>query len=455
MELINRFCNSFLFWAAWIIIPVMMEIVPSLGSVFVLIKKHIFHKEIIKPAIDPEISLIIPIYNSMDTLEQCIRSIDESDYPDERIRIFLVNNQGQDDSFQVFCDCQQKYPQLQMQWLNAKQGKSKALNMALFNSEGKYIIHIDSDGLLERSALRNMVYRFEADQTIECMTGVILTDPKQVQAYPPVLPRILRKVEFMEYAQAFLAGRNYSAEVNAVYTLSGAFSAFRKSAVLKSQLYNTDTICEDTQITFQMKYLQKTKVGICEDAIFFVDPIEDMDKLYTQRQRWQRGSLEVSHLFLKDKLKARNMLTNVGVRTLLYDHTFAFPRMIWYLALICLLCMNYSFAQIGYSTLFLYGLYVLIGVFYYISTVGFLKNFKEIRKYYAKQWYVIPVLPIFNLMVFFIRFAGVINSINTDSAWKTRNFTQEKESFVQTVAKDFSVVGHFLGRIRDFVNNKE
>lgn len=455
MELINRFCNSFLFWAAWIIIPVMMEIVPSLGSVFVLIKKHIFHKEIIKPAIDPEISLIIPIYNSMDTLEQCIRSIDESDYPDERIRIFLVNNQGQDDSFQVFCDCQQKYPQLQMQWLNAKQGKSKALNMALFNSEGKYIIHIDSDGLLERSALRNMVYRFEADQTIECMTGVILTDPKQVQAYPPVLPRILRKVEFMEYAQAFLAGRNYSAEVNAVYTLSGAFSAFRKSAVLKSQLYNTDTICEDTQITFQMKYLQKTKVGICEDAIFFVDPIEDMNKLYTQRQRWQRGSLEVSHLFLKDKLKAHNMLTNVGVRTLLYDHTFAFPRMIWYLALICLLCMNYSFAQIGYSTLFLYGLYVLIGVFYYISTVGFLKNFKEIRKYYAKQWYVIPVLPIFNLMVFFIRFAGVINSINTDSAWKTRNFTQEKESFVQTVAKDFSVVGHFLGRIRDFVNNEE
>lgn len=455
MELINRFCNSFLFWAAWIIIPVMMEIVPSLGSVFVLIKKHIFHKEIIKPAIDPEISLIIPIYNSMDTLEQCIRSIDESDYPDERIRIFLVNNQGQDDSFQVFCDCQQKYPQLQMQWLNAKQGKSKALNMALFNSEGKYIIHIDSDGLLERSALRNMVYRFEADQTIECMTGVILTDPKQVQAYPPVLPRILRKVEFMEYAQAFLAGRNYSAEVNAVYTLSGAFSAFRKSAVLKSQLYNTDTICEDTQITFQMKYLQKTKVGICEDAIFFVDPIEDMNKLYTQRQRWQRGSLEVSHLFLKDKLKVRNMLTNVGVRTLLYDHTFAFPRMIWYLALICLLCMNYSFAQIGYSTLFLYGLYVLIGVFYYISTVGFLKNFKEIRKYYAKQWYVIPVLPIFNLMVFFIRFAGVINSINTDSAWKTRNFTQEKESFVQTVAKDFSVVGHFLGRIRDFVNNEE
>lgn len=71
----------------------------------------------------------------MDTLEQCIQSIEDSDYPDSKIRIFLVNNQGQDNSFQVFCECQRKFPGLHMQWLNAKQGKSKALNLALFNSE--------------------------------------------------------------------------------------------------------------------------------------------------------------------------------------------------------------------------------------------------------------------------------------------------------------------------------
>lgn len=454
MEWISDFCNSFLFWAAWIIIPVIMEIIPSLGSVLVLIKKHIQKKPMEKPGIDPEISLIIPIYNSMDTLEPCLRSIDESDYPSDRIRIFLVNNQGQDDSFQVFCQCQRKYPGLRMQWLNAKQGKSKALNLALFNSEGKYIVHIDSDGVLEKSALKNMVYRFENDQTIECMTGVILTEPRLVQKYPLLFPRLLRKLEFVEYAQAFLAGRNYASELNAVYTLSGAFSAFRKSAVLKSQLYNTDTICEDTQITFQMKYLLNIKVGVCEDAIFFVDSIENMNKLYTQRQRWQRGSLEVSHLFLKNKLKARNMFTNVGVRTLVYDHTFAFPRMIWYLALVCLLLMNYSFKQIGISTLVLYGMYVVIGIFYYLSTIGFLKKFKDIRRYYAKQWYVLPLMPLFNLLVFFIRFAGVVNSIQTDSAWKTKDFTQEKQTFKKTLTKDWLGVMGVIRKIRRYVNNE-
>lgn len=451
----NSFLGSFIFWAAWIIIPVVMEVVPSIGSVFVLAKKHFFPKNYAKPAFEPEISLLIPVYNSADTLEECIRSIDESEYPNSQIRIFLVNNQSKDDSFRVFGECQKKYPDLMMQWLNAKQGKSRALNLALFNSDGKYIIHIDSDGQLEKSALKNMVHKFEGDPNIDCMTGSILTFPAQVEDYPLLFPRLLRKLEFMEYAQAFLAGRNYASEFNAMYTLSGAFSAFRKSAVLKSQLYNTDTIGEDTQITFQMKYLQGLKVSICENAIFFVDPIEDMNKLYTQRQRWQRGSLEVSSLFLKKDLKPHKMLTDENVRTLMYDHTFAFPRMIWYLALICLMLMNYSFTMIMYSTAFLFLIYILVGFFYYISICGFLSEFKEVRNYYRKQWYIVPILPFFNLMVFFIRFAGVINSIDTASSWKVKNLSEEREAFTNELAKSFSKPLGALHKLRAFVNKPD
>ena len=148
------------------------------------------------------------------------------------------------------------------------------------------------------------------------------------------------------------------------------------------------------------------------------------------------------------------MITNVGVRTLVYDHTFAFPRMIWYLALVCLLLMNYSFKQIGISTLVLYGMYVVIGIFYYLSTIGFLKKFKDIRRYYAKQWYVLPLMPLFNLLVFFIRFAGVVNSIQTDSAWKTKDFTQEKQTFKKTLTKDWLGVMGVIRKIRRYVNNE-
>ena len=452
MSIISRFMNSFIFWAAWIIIPVLMEIVPSVGSVIVLLKKRLIPAKYEKPIIYPEISLLIPVYNSQDSLEACISSINDSDYPNDKIRIFLVNNQGQDDSFKVFTECQKKFPQLMMQWLNAKQGKSKALNLALFNSDGKYIIHIDSDGILDKKALTNMVDKFESDLSIDCMTGAILTMPDQIEEYKGFFAKLLRKMEFMEYAQAFLAGRNYASELNAIYTLSGAFSAFRKSTVLKSQLYNTDTICEDTQITFQMKYLQKKRVYMCEYAIFYVDPIEDMNKLYTQRQRWQRGSLEVSHLFMKKRMNPLKIFTDVNIRTLMYDHTFAFPRVIWYLALICLVLMKYSFESIVYSTLFIFLLYILIGYCYYFTTIGFLSDFKEIRRYYARQWYVIPMLPLFNFMVFFIRLAGVVNSINTDSAWKTKTFTEEKREFWSVIREEFIVPVRIVEKIKKAVN---
>lgn len=452
MSIISRFMNSFIFWAAWIIIPVLMEIVPSVGSVIVLLKKRLIPAKYEKPIIYPEISLLIPVYNSQDSLEACISSINDSDYPNDKIRIFLVNNQGQDDSFKVFTECQKKFPQLMMQWLNAKQGKSKALNLALFNSDGKYIIHIDSDGILDKKALTNMVDKFESDLSIDCMTGAILTMPDQIEEYKGFFAKLLRKMEFMEYAQAFIAGRNYASELNAIYTLSGAFSAFRKSTVLKSQLYNTDTICEDTQITFQMKYLQKKRVYMCENAIFYVDPIEDMNKLYTQRQRWQRGSLEVSHLFMKKRMNPLKIFTDVNIRTLMYDHTFAFPRVIWYLALICLVLMKYSFESIVYSTLFIFLLYILIGYCYYFTTIGFLSDFKEIRRYYARQWYVIPMLPLFNFMVFFIRLAGVVNSINTDSAWKTKTFTEEKREFWSVIREEFIVPVRIVEKIKKAVN---
>lgn len=456
MGIIRRMLNSFVFWGAWILIPLIMEIVPALGSVFLLIARRIRRKKPYeKPTIYPEISLIIPVYNSADTLYACIKSIQDSNYPNQSIRIFLVNNGGQDDSFSVYAKCQEQFPELHMQWLNSRQGKSRALNLALYNSEGKYIINLDSDGWLEPDALKNMVEKFEANPELNCMTGAILTTPEDIKKYKGFWARLLRNLEFMEYAQAFLAGRSYASELNSVYTLSGAFSAFRKSAILKSRMYNTDTICEDTQITFQMRYLYKEKVEICENAIFFVDPIENVNKLYTQRQRWQRGSLEVAKMFMDKNFRLSHMLSDINVKTLLYDHTFAFPRLIWYLALLCLLFMNYSGKVILYSTGMIFALYIIIGYLYFITVVTLLRFIPEVRDYYRKHWWVVALLPVFNLVVFFIRVIGVINSVNTDSAWRTKNLTDESREFIGTLKEETGGIFSWFEKLRRKINYRE
>lgn len=453
MSFLKPIVNSFVFWGAWIIIPVLMEILPSLGSMFLLLKRRVRgFAAAPPPRLYPEISLIVPVYNSAGTLFACIESIYNSTYPKESIRVFLVNNRSQDESFSVFAQCQSRFPELRMQWLDAEQGKSRAMNLALYNSEGKYIINLDSDGVLERTALANMVNKFEACPEVNCMTGAILTRPDKILMYRNPFSRLLRNLEFLEYTQAFLAERSYASEVNAVYTLSGAFSAFRKSSLLKSRMYNTETVCEDTHITFQMRKLQNERVEICENAIFFVDPIESVNKLYTQRQRWQRGSLEVARMFMSRDFRLSRVLRDVNVKTLLYDHTFAFPRLIWYLALICMMCMHYSGAVILWSTGMIFALYIAVGMFYFITAAVFLKMEPKLRRFYLRLWWCVPLLPFFNLAVFFIRVAGIINSIQTDSAWKQRDLSEERDAFAAALKADAARPLRALRRVRRAVN---
>lgn len=438
-NIINLFSSELSAWLTWILIPVVVEIIPSIGTYLVLIRKFFSKKKRIEIEKMPDITVIIPVYNSGESLEECISSVADSTYPNDLIEIMLVDNMSSDNSFEVFQQCQLKYPDLNMQWMRSKQGKSKALNLALFNSNGKYIINIDSDGKLEEHALENLVVKFENNDDIHCMTGVILTNPDLIKKTKNPALKFLQKMEYLEYCHSFMAGRNYESENNNIFSLSGAFSAFRKSTILKTQMYNTSTLCEDAHLTLQVKKNLNQKVALCENAIFITDPIESFGKLYTQRQRWQIGELEVLHMFFdKKKLNARQFFTDGTVRMLMYDHTFAFPRMIWYFALIALGMTQYSMITIAKAVGLIYILYVLVSFLYFGAILLYMKDFKELRRHYIRKSPLLIFLPLYNLYVYFIRFAGIVNCINRKSSWNTKSFKDECKAFANQVKEDFT-----------------
>jgi len=455
MQNIMRMLSSeMVFWTAWIIIPLIMEIIPAMFGFLVLIKKRLRFGGDMELKYFPEISVIIPVYNSASTLEMCINSIVESNYPFEKMDILLVNNGSKDNSFDIFKNYQKEHKGVNIKWMNAQQGKSKALNMALFNSQGKYIIHLDSDGIVHQDALLNLIKRFESHENIHCMTGTILTNTEAIKNAKPSFMRFVQKLEFFEYAQAFLAGRNFEAEWNSIFTMSGAFSSFRKSTILKTQLYNTETVCEDTHVTFQVRRLLKKKIDICEKALFFVEPIDSIDTLYVQRQRWQRGELEVAHMFPTNVGAIKGFFKDFMTRLIMFDHTFAFPRMIWYFALICLTFMNYPFIFIIQSVIIIYALYTFSTFLYYLNVITYLSWDKKLRKFYARKMLLIFFLPMFNFVVYWFRMAGIINSIKGTSTWKTMSFKEECETCKAIIKKDFKVVIDAIGKLRRFITTQ-
>jgi poly-beta-1,6-N-acetyl-D-glucosamine synthase len=450
----NRLLEQFLYWGAWLIIPFLWEIlIGVISSVFVFFKYFIKAENELE--FYPGVSILIPVYNSGKTLEMCLESIYNQNYPKENIEVYLIDNGSKDGSYEIFANFQAEYPHLKIWWYRSEQGKSKALNKGIYSSSGKYIINIDSDGCLDCNAIKNVVTRFENSTKIVCMTGVVLIDPVLTEKTEKYLLKLLRICELLEYNESFLVGRNFQSMTGSMYTLAGAFSCFKREALMKTQMYNSETLGEDTHMTFQIKKFAGGKSVLCENAFFYVDPIESLDKLYTQRQRWQRAELEVASLFVKQHIGGFfDFLTKPTVRKLVSDHTLMFPRLIWFFAMIYLYFVNYPLSLLIGANLMLYIAYVFNSFLYMVVAGMYLKKQPKVRKYIFNRWYICFLLPVYRFIVYWIRIAGTINSLTTESKWRTQTLSEEVTSVITEVKENVNSKLPFLGFIKMLINKE-
>lgn len=383
----------------------------------------------------PFITVIVPVYNSEKTLYNCVKSIKDSNYPSNLIQVIISDNQSTDNSFGEFARAQTDFG-LNMQLMRTKKGKANALNAAIYQSIGTYIINIDSDGTLQQDALMNMVLKFENHLDISAMTGTILPRKDMIKRTKKPMLKLLRQNEYFEYAQAFLSGRVIESYNDQIFTMSGAFSAFRKSTLMKTFMYDTQTLGEDTEMTFQIRDRLKQKVLICSDAIFYIDPISNLDELYRQRQRWQRGELEVAQEYMRNSSSIKDFFSNFLVRRMMIDHTFIFPKMIWLFASFVLLFLRYSPVILGLSYVIIYFLYISVSVVNFLCVRMLLDKFENEGRFYAKMGWVAFTLPMYNFICSWFRLIGSINISNADKQWNSLSFKKESENAQEIVRRD-------------------
>ena len=448
----NLIVKELLFWGVWILIPLVWEIAVGFFSAVAVLVKY-FSKKDNKADFRAYVTILIPVFNSEKTLESCLNSVYFQDYPKEFLEVFVIDNGSVDNSYEVFSKFQENHPELRMWWYRTEQGKSKALNKGIFGSNGKYIINIDSDGRLEKHAISNIVSKFESREDIACMTGVVLIDPELIEKTKGRVLKATRVCELMEYTESFLVGRNFQSMMDSMYTLAGAFSCFRKDTLLKTQMYNSETLGEDTHMTFQMKSSSYGKVALCENAFFYVEPIESLDRLYIQRQRWQRGELEVASLFSELHLGGVvDFIRKPTMRKLVSDHTLSFPRLVWIFAMIYMYFIDYPLGLLVGANLLLYSAYVFNSFIYLIVSKLYLKNEKNTKKYISSKWYYCFILPFYRFVVFWMRMAGIINSLKTESAWKTKGFKEEYITIKRSFQEDVKSKMPFWGKVAKWVN---
>ena len=104
----------------------------------------------------PLLSVIIPLYNTEEYIEQCIRSVVENDVDPALYEVIVVNDGSTDASAQVVERLCAGHENIHL-FYQQNQGVSVARKTGVHNSQGEFIWFVDSDDWLLEGALPSII----------------------------------------------------------------------------------------------------------------------------------------------------------------------------------------------------------------------------------------------------------------------------------------------------------
>ncbi len=419
----ERVLGLAVYWGVWLILPVLVDGLSALVQLVQVIIGRLRRRRRPLPRRVPRrgVSVVVPVYNGEETLGDCLESLRQQNYPQELIEVIVVDNGSTDRTHQVFREQSLRPFKGQMHWVAiAGRGKAYALNAGLHLASNPYICNIDADTVVHPDALREMVRNFEADPRLGAATGTVEVLPLPPEKHADRIARFIAECEFHEYLTAFWLGRQGQTLSNSLYTLAGAFSFFRRDVLLRTGLYDKQTVSEDTKVTFDVRTrFGGERLACIPEAIVYVTPTPSLGALYSQRVRWQRGELEVAavHRDLLDPNVLRLRGLALG-RTLLVDHTFLFPRLVWTFLFPALLFFGYPLSLIVGALLVIYAFYV--GIACITALAVYLIAPASIRVRLRRSWWVAGLMPAYRMLIFAFRLAGSLIALTEPAEWRVR-----------------------------------
>ena len=103
---------------------------------------------------NPLVSVIIPVYNVMPYIVQCLDSVQKQTY--EKLEIILIND-GSNDGSETFCNEIKKLDPRIVVIHKENGGVVSARNAGIRFAHGKYIVFVDGDDWIEPDYYEKMV----------------------------------------------------------------------------------------------------------------------------------------------------------------------------------------------------------------------------------------------------------------------------------------------------------
>lgn len=303
---------------------------------FLIYIGYLFFKyKAVEPVSDEELpscTIIVPAYNEGKLVYETLLSIAASDFPAHKIEVIAVDDGSSDDTWYWINKANQDLGNtITVYKQPVNKGKRHALHLGFTTGKGDVFISIDSDSVVEKNTVRNLLSPFAVNRNCGAVAGNV----KVLNKNQGMIPRMLNvsfvfSFEFMRAAQSSLGF---------VLCTPGALSAYRREAVLHSLkewidqkfLGRAATIGEDRAMT-NLILKQGYDVQFQRNANVLTNTPTSFKTLHKMFTRWGRSNVRetlMMNKFIFDNFRKEN---KTGARFIFINQWLnlivAFPLMI-------------------------------------------------------------------------------------------------------------------------------
>jgi len=234
----------------------------------------------------PTVSIIIAAKNEEGHIADTLRHCFQSRYPLERLEIIAIDDGSTDKTWEAMTTLEAQYPTLRNFQFEKNRGKRHAMAYGAKKASGEILIYVDSDSYVEPEAVYRIVQPF-IDRKIGAVSGHILAVEED--------DNFISKMEAARYYISHRIMKAAESVFGAVTCCPGAFSAYRRSAVLrilpvwmKQQFLGTRaTFGDDRSLT---NYILRTHKVIYHAGARCTTYIPDSwRKFFKQQLRWKKS----------------------------------------------------------------------------------------------------------------------------------------------------------------------
>ena len=249
---------------------------------FLTVPLAIFHKlrqtkEVFQPSTyKPRVSIIVPAYNEEKVVARTIETLLEAEYPNKEI--IVVDDGSSDNTYSVASEFSRRGVKVVRR---PNGGKFAALNTGIAVSSGEIIMTVDADSMIARAAITEMIRGFENPQ-VAGVAGNLKVFNRN---------KLLTKLQALEYIVQIQIVRRAFENFGSLTVASGAFSAFRKTALEEAGFYDPDYLLEDFDITIKLLKSHQILHG-SNEAVCYTEAPDTLRDVYRQRLSWFRGDFQ-------------------------------------------------------------------------------------------------------------------------------------------------------------------